>query len=276
MTTNLPNSLEIEDLLRNIEGIIGLGASFPQERFKLVPAPLVSENYQILWNAIDDSLRNLREAGFPFPHQNPHRTLTAMWVWCWTLPGGAAQRMARPRELYAETIGELRVLRDAVSRGVDAPSELLRELRESVRRRNEVFVIMAFRQETEGFWLDVIKPLEQTLSLRPLRIDKEETEVAISEEILSAIRRALIVVCDLSFERPNCYFEAGYAKGCFRRVLFTARRDHDPRATEKGEFKVHFDVDQLKITWWDPSDFPQAKRELEERVRKILAEISEE
>lgn len=106
-----------------------------------------------------------------------------------------------------------------------------------------------------------------------MRIDEEETEVAISEAILSSIRRALSVLCDLSFDRPNCYFEAGYARGCFRRVVFTARRDHDPRAGVPGPFKVHFDVDQLKITWWDPEKLPEAESEVEERLRKIVAEV---
>jgi len=148
-------------------------------------------------------------------------------------------------------------------------------VRESIRRRNEMFVIMAFHDETDGFWEQVVEPVANSLSLSPVRIDRKETEVAISEEILSSIRRALLVLCDLSFERPNCYFEAGYAKGCFRRVLFTARHDHDPRASSRGPFKVHFDLDQLKITWWNPDNFSSAKHEVEERVRNTLNEIKQ-
>jgi hypothetical protein len=271
--TELPQPTELSELLMNIEGIIGLSASFPQSRYGLIPPPLDAQNYESLWNTIENSLEQLRQMGFPLAHQNPHRAMSAMWGWCWTMPGGAAERIARPRELYADTIKELQALKDAVSRGVDAPAELLRELRESIQRRNEMFVIMAFRNETDGFWQQVVEPVANSLSLIPVRIDRKETEVAISEEILSSIRRALLVLCDLSFERPNCYFEAGYAKGCFRRVLFTARHDHDPRASSKGPFKVHFDLDQLKITWWNPDNFSSAKNEVEERVRNILNEI---
>ncbi len=268
--TKLPKPADVSDLLRSIDEIIGLSASFPQSRYGLVPPPLDADNYESLWTTIDNSLKQLRELGFPFVHQNPHRLLRAMWAWCWTLPGGAAERISRPRELYAETIKELQTLKDAVSRGVDAPGELLRELHESMQRRNEMFVIMAFRSETDGFWQQVVEPVANSLSLKAVRIDKEETEAAISEEILSSIRRALLVLCDLSFERPNCYFEAGYAKGCFRRVLFTARHDHDPRASSKGAFKIHFDVDQLKIAWWNPENFFPAKNEVKERLRNIL------
>jgi len=276
VATVLPTASEVSELLQNVEEVIGLSASCPQHsRYKISPLPSDAQCYQLLWSTIDDSLRRFRDAGFPLFHPNPHRTLQPMWAWCWTMPGGAKERMARPRELYAEVIRELQALRDAVSRGVDASAEALRELRESVHRNNELFVIMAFRTETDGFWQQVVQPAANSLSLKAVRIDKEETAVAISEEILSSIRRALLVLCDLSFERPNCYYEAGYAKGCFRRVLFTARRDHDPRAQPAGPFKVHFDLDQLKITWWDPDDLPKASGEVEERIRKILTEIQE-
>lgn len=275
MVETLPTPAQVSELLVKIEAIVGLSASFPQERFRLIPASRDAERYSVLWGEIDDSLRQLRDAGLPLFHPNLHQTLQAMWAWCWTLEGGAKQRMARPRALYAELIKELQTLEDAVSDGAVAPSEVLRELRESLRRKNELFVVMAFRKETDGFWERVVVPAAENLSLKPVRIDRQETEVAISEEILSSIRRALLVLCDLTFERPNCYFEAGYAKGCFRRVLFTARCDHDPRARTGGQFKVHFDLDQLKITWWDPDDLDKARAEVEDRIRNILTGIKE-
>jgi hypothetical protein len=176
--------------------------------------------------------------------------------------------------LYAELIRELQALRDVVSQGADAPGEVLREMRESRLRRNELFVIMAFRKETDCFWDGVIEPSAKACELQPIRIDREEPEGAISEEILSSIRRSVLVVCDLSFERPNCYFEAGFAKGSFRRVIFTARKDHDPRSGIACPYKVHFDVDQMKISWWQADDLEEARTEIEQRIRKILAGLN--
>jgi len=82
-----------------------------------------------------------------------------------------------------------------------------------------------------------------------------------------------LVLCDLTFERPNCYFEAGFAKGAMRRVLFSCRADHNPRSVSSGEYRVHFDVDQLKITWWTADHLNAAKGELEGRLRALLSEI---
>jgi hypothetical protein len=270
----LPSTREIDELLKEIEGITGLSAAFPQSRYAQ-PDQNDSRRYTALWARIDSRLKALRESGIPFSHPNPHQSLMAIWRWCWTLPGGASSRIARPRDLYADLITELKALRQVVSQGADAPGEVLRELRESRLRTNQLFVIMAFRQETEGFWNDVVQPSAEACRLLPIRIDKEELEGAISEEILSAIRRSLMVLCDLSFERPNCYFEAGFAKGSFRRVIFTARRDHDPRARSSCPYKVHFDVDQIRITWWQPEELAIARNEVEERVSAVLAQIND-
>jgi hypothetical protein len=181
--------------------------------------------------------------------------------------------MARAQELYADLLRQLAELRQMLTNGADAPEEAFREFREAARRTNELFTIMAFRAEMTPFWEDVVTQAAQAVGLRPVRIDAEEPEAAISEAILSSIRRATLVLCDLSFERPNCYFEAGFAKGSFRRVIFTARADHDPRAAVRGEHKVHFDVDQLRITFWHADDLPRARAEIEERLASVLREI---
>jgi hypothetical protein len=181
--------------------------------------------------------------------------------------------MARPQELYADLVRQLTDLREILVNGADAPEEEFREFRESARRTNELFTIMAFRAEIEPFWQHVVEPAAAAVGLRPVRIDAEEPEAAISEAVLSSIRRATLVLCDLSFERPNCYFEAGFAKGSFRRVIFTARADHDPRAAHRGEYRVHFDVDQLRITFWNPEDLPRARAEVQERLANVLREI---
>lgn len=272
----LPSISELTELLIELEAIIGLSASCPQDsrhnyRKQLIPEE--RDRYEELWESIDGQLRTLRAAGFPFRHPNPHKTLSAVWGWSWTIQGGAAARIEASRELYANTIHDITAIKDAVGAGADAPVEILRELRESARRTNELFVIMAFRTEMTPFWQEVIEPAAKSLNLQAVRIDQQETEVAISEEILSAIRRALLVLCDLTFERPNCYFEAGFAKGSFRRVIFTARQDHNPRSADTNAHKVHFDLDQIKITWWDLTDLAAARGELTKRIAQVLRDV---
>jgi hypothetical protein len=133
---------------------------------------------------------------------------------------------------------------------------------------------MALRPEVNQFFDNVVGPAAVAVGLDPFLIDRRDTEEPIGEAILSSIRRSLLVLCDLTFARPNCYFEAGFAKGAFRRVIFTARRDHNTREGATGDLTVHFDVDQWRITWWDAADFrPARAAEVEERLRAVLAEV---
>jgi hypothetical protein len=38
-----------------------------------------------------------------------------------------------------------------------------------------------------------------------------------------------------------------------------------------GPYKIHFDVDQFKITWWEPDHLQSAETEVEDRIRSVLA-----
>jgi hypothetical protein len=273
----LPTRAELEGLLADIDAIIGLGSSLPASRFNVTPSDIEANRYRELWQRVDYSLRSMRDHGFPFFHRNQHQTLAGFWAWCLSFGESIGRSRLRPPTLYSELRPELQALREILARGAgDTPHEAIRELRESLRRTNEVFVIMALRPEVEEFYASAIDPAARAVGLDPFLIDRRETEEAIGEALLSSIRRALLVVCDLTFARPNCYFEAGYAKGAFRRIIFTARADHNVRAHGAGgDFKVHFDLDQFRITWWDRSDFQSSRHELEERLGTIAAEVRE-
>jgi hypothetical protein len=266
-----PSKHEVRAVIEQIEGLIGLSSSFPQSRYALRPPAADDHQYRRLYAAIDDFLSDLQSQGIPLHHANPHRTLRAMWGWVWSLSGGASTRIERPRQLYADLLVELAVLADIVAAGADTPDEILRDLRESRRRTNEIFVIMALRSETEVFFERAVQRAAEAIGLSAVRIDREEPEGYITEAILSAIRRSVFVLADLTFERPNCYFEAGYAKGAFRRVVFTCRKDHDLRASmARSPTRVHFDVDAFRITWWEPEKLKLARVELEDRFAKVL------
>jgi nucleoside 2-deoxyribosyltransferase len=81
----------------------------------------------------------------------------------------------------------------------------------------------------------------------PLRIDRKEHEDKIDDQIIAEIRRSAFVVADFTANRPNVYYEAGFAHGLGRRVLFTSKRqDRDD---------LRFDVRQFNVIEWErPED----------------------
>jgi hypothetical protein len=75
-----------------------------------------------------------------------------------------------------------------------------------------------------------------------LRIDRKEHDGKIDDQIIAEIRRSAFVVADFSGHRGGVYYEAGFAHGLGRRVIFTCKRDDID--------KLHFDVRQYNTILW--------------------------
>jgi nucleoside 2-deoxyribosyltransferase len=56
------------------------------------------------------------------------------------------------------------------------------------------------------------------------------------------------VLADLTHARPSVYFEVGYAQGLGVPLLLTCRKDHYRAAHDNA--RVHFDLEQYKISFW--------------------------
>lgn len=140
---------------------------------------------------------------------------------------------------------------------------------------NKAFVIMRLGPtgaDVKRFYEESVRPAALACGLEAVPVDLTEGRETISVRILKMIEEAPLVIADLTYERPNCYFEAGYALGKGVHPIFTAREDHDPRRDGRGEGapKVHFDLDGYKITYWKEDSLGEAKAELERRFRELL------
>jgi hypothetical protein len=122
-------------------------------------------------------------------------------------------------------------------------------LRTRAQERDTVFIACAFgRPEVDLLFDREIAPACAALGLRAVKVDEIEPPTTITEEVLAGIRRARIVVADLTFARPSVYFEVGVAHGMGVHVVLTCRSDHN-RGTSDAQ-RVHFDLEQFKISYW--------------------------
>jgi nucleoside 2-deoxyribosyltransferase len=77
-----------------------------------------------------------------------------------------------------------------------------------------------------------IKEAGRALGLDVKRVKDLQGDYRITDQIIRMIRSARFIVADLSHERPNVYFELGYARGLGKTVITIAREGST----------VHFDV----------------------------------
>mgnify|MGYP000079448618 CR=1 FL=1 len=106
-----------------------------------------------------------------------------------------------------------------------------------------VFVGMPFSgEEMEDVW-NAIKDECERLGLNAVRVDEKVGSGFIVREIAELIEGAEFIIFDLSHERPNVYYELGYAHG-------VGNEDLDILLIAKEGTKIHFDIAPLRIRFY--------------------------
>jgi hypothetical protein len=117
---------------------------------------------------------------------------------------------------------------------------------------------MAFTQAGIDDAFIAIKDTCKALKLRAQRVDENVSSGFVILEIIDLIERAEFIVFDLTHERPNVYYELGYAHGVGNspaNILLVAKAGTAP----------HFDIAGLRIKFYSSTE---ALREI---VRHSLA-----
>lgn len=96
------------------------------------------------------------------------------------------------------------------------------------------------------------------------RIDDQNSNDPITDRMLESIRLAEFVIVDLTHERPNVYYEAGYAQGLGKTPIYVAKIDTD----------LHFDLKDYPVIFFE--NMRNLKTLLEERMRLIADDSSNE
>ena len=167
-----------------------------------------------------------------------------------------------PQGVYAATInGEhdnctRELLDEAVlSRADDEEAKSLIQYALKPPKR-QVFVVMPFGDtELDSTYRTVIKPAIEGFGYVSLRADEIQDAGMITTQTLEAIASSELVLCELSKQRANCYYEAGFAKALGRTLILTIRAGEPPA----------FDLSGNRFIVWTSGN--ELRGALEERLR---------
>jgi hypothetical protein len=105
---------------------------------------------------------------------------------------------------------------------------------------NLVFVIMSFvSSDSDGLFAEMREECA-ALGLRAVRVDERHGSGFIIRDVSDLIERAEFIVCDLTDERPNVYYELGYAHG-------VGNEANDILLVARDGTRIHFDVAPLRV-----------------------------
>ena len=124
---------------------------------------------------------------------------------------------------------------------------------------NAAFIIMAFTGQTSCGLPSVdiqaaIARACKAVEVNAHRADEVEHSGSIPELILQHIKSHRFLISDLTHERPNVYYEVGYAHGMQKEVVLTAYKGTN----------VHFDIASHNVIFY------ASATDLEQRVAKRL------
>jgi hypothetical protein len=109
------------------------------------------------------------------------------------------------------------------------------------------FVAMSFNKALDPIFYDFIRPAAKECDYDAFRVDQKEHNGKITDEIIAGIRSARFVIADFTEQKGGVYYEAGFAAGLDRPVIYTCRRDDIDNC--------HFDTrDYNHITWETPEE----------------------
>jgi hypothetical protein len=110
-------------------------------------------------------------------------------------------------------------------------------------KRNLVFVIMPFTGEEITEVYSAIKDECLKLGLTAKRVDENVGSGFVIREITDLIEEAEFIICDLTHERPNVYYELGYAHG-------VGNEASELLLIAKEGTNLHFDIAPLRVQYY--------------------------
>jgi hypothetical protein len=141
------------------------------------------------------------------------------------------------------------------------------ELLQSATGSRKGFMAMKFGDpQLDAVFRDHFKPAMLQVGFDLMRLDDEPRAGLIDDRLRLEIRTSRFMVADLSHANAGAYWEAGFAEGLGRPVIYTCRKEvfDDPKT------KPHFDTNHYLTVVWDPADPGAAAEQLKTVVRVTL------
>ncbi|GAB4376186.1 MAG: hypothetical protein Kow0042_22280 [Calditrichia bacterium] len=226
--------------------------------------------------------RNLSIGGFEpdFIVYAPDGRKIAIDIKSWRF-SGFTKRAGRQAQLFQEALGadkgfvvleELK--RNLVSEGVVTVEglipALLAEFEKSVSKKSRsapqkteklIFAAMPFDPAYEDTFFLAMAPAAQAVGATCTRVDREEFQGNIVEEVKHLIQKSAAVIIDLSEAKPNVLYEAGFAHALQRPCVHICSTPLD---------KLPFDVAQWKTIPYSRGQVNRLKKPL---IRALKAAI---
>jgi hypothetical protein len=160
------------------------------------------------------------------------------------------------------------------------------KIENNIIESRKCFVAMWFSEEMMKVFNTALVPAISQSGYEPFNISMKEHNDNITDQIIVEIKNSRFIVADFTGNRGGVYFEAGFALGLGKKVIWTCREDYFNKTimeTNKGKIAesgkevdvdieikrfIHFDIDHFNFIVWKDIDDLMIK--LTNRIRATI------
>jgi hypothetical protein len=124
----------------------------------------------------------------------------------------------------------------------------------------KAFIAMSFGIQGRSAIQNAIQEGCRAVDFEAKSVDGEEFNGKITDKILALIKESAFVIAEFSENNKGVYFEAGYAEGLGKTVIYCISKDHLK--------DLHFDTAQTNYIVWDTVD--QLKERIIDRIKATI------
>jgi hypothetical protein len=145
------------------------------------------------------------------------------------------------------------------------------QLRRGGATYRKAFIAMKFGDQIlDKVLVGIFKPCVKQAGFELYRLDDTPRAGLIDDRLRVEIQSSDFLIADLSHDNPGAYWEAGYAEGLGKPVIYTC---------EKGKFerdKTHFDTNHHLTIIWDKDSPQRAGEDLKATIRATLPHLAKQ
>jgi len=129
----------------------------------------------------------------------------------------------------------------------------------------KAFMAMKFGDPVlDAVYRDCLKPAVAQTGFDLLRLDEKPRAGLIDDRPRVEIRSSRFIIADLTHRNLGAYWEAGYAEGLGKPVIYTCEKS----VFEKGN--THFDTNHHLTVPWEQANLADAVQRLKDTIRATL------
>ena len=111
-----------------------------------------------------------------------------------------------------------------------------------------IFLVAACNELIYKLIEKIYEPAVNELGYELIFQERSEPKGTIHDDIWEYLEHSKLILCDLSFQRPNCFIEYGYALAKGKRIILCVEESEGK--TEEGLMAVPFDTITQKYSFW--------------------------